>query len=74
MADASFLTPEATVRSYQAYLASDLVDWEYRCYSRDFKRRNGISRFATVDECARGHQCRFHVVLDGRRGCSGGET
>ena len=43
VADASFLTPEATVRSYQAYLASDLVDWEYRCYSRDFKRRNGIS-------------------------------
>jgi len=49
VADASFRTPERTLRSYQAYLASDLVDWEYRCYSSDFRRRNGIS-LATYTE------------------------
>jgi hypothetical protein len=43
VADANFRTPEATFTSYQAYIAADLVDWEYRCYSADMRRRRGIS-------------------------------
>ena len=43
VADAGFQTPVKTLRSFQAYMASDLIDWEYRCYSRDFRRQNGIS-------------------------------
>jgi hypothetical protein len=43
IADAHDRTPEAAFRSYQAYLAADLVDWEYRCYSADMRRREGLS-------------------------------
>ena len=43
IADAHFRTPEAALESYQAYVAADLVDWEYRCYSADLRRREGLS-------------------------------
>lgn len=43
IADANGRTPEAAFKSYQAYAAADLVDWEYRCYSAAFRRREGLS-------------------------------
>jgi hypothetical protein len=43
VADANFRTPLGAFKAYQAYLASDLVDWEYRCYSADFRRREELS-------------------------------
>jgi hypothetical protein len=49
MADLGFRTPEQAFRSYQSYLAADLVEWEYRCLSSGFKERHGIS-FSTYLE------------------------
>jgi hypothetical protein len=43
VADANFRTPLAAFKAYQAYLASDLVDREYRCYSAGFRRREQLS-------------------------------
>jgi hypothetical protein len=44
-----FRTPQQTLRSFQAYFAADLEDWEYRCLSGAFKRRNELS-LATYGE------------------------
>ncbi len=42
VADTGFRTPEQTFRSFQVFLAADLVKWEYRCFSAGFKRRNQL--------------------------------
>jgi hypothetical protein len=49
LADAGFATPQATVRSYQSFMAYDLRDWEYRCFSQGFRARNQLS-FASYAE------------------------
>lgn len=40
-----FRSPRQTVESFQVFLAADLPEREYRCFSQDFRRRNGLSAF-----------------------------
>lgn len=39
-----FRSPEQTFRTFQAALAHDRIDLEYRCLGADFKRANGLSQ------------------------------
>jgi hypothetical protein len=39
-----FRSPEQTFRTFQAALAHDRIDVEYRCLGADFKRANGLSQ------------------------------
>lgn len=41
--DTGFQTPRQTFASFQAFLATDLPDEEYRCFSAGFRERNGLS-------------------------------
>ena len=43
LADLDRSTPAHALESYQSYLAFDLRDLEYRCFSTDFRRRNRLS-------------------------------
>ena len=41
-----FRTPRQTVESFQTFLRADLPAREYRCFSQDFRARNGLSAFS----------------------------
>lgn len=40
-----FRSPRQTVESFQVFLKADLPEREYRCFSQDFRARNGLSAF-----------------------------
>jgi hypothetical protein len=42
--EASFRTPERTFATFQAAVAEDLQDLEYRCLSAAFRRREGVTQ------------------------------
>lgn len=42
--DVGFRTPEQTFRTFQVGWRGDLPDLEHRCFSRDFRGRNQVSR------------------------------
>ena len=41
--DTGFQTPRQTFESFQAFLATDLPNEEFRCFSASFRERNGLS-------------------------------
>lgn len=41
--ETGFSTPRQTFESFQAFLATDLPDQEFRCFSAAFRERNGLS-------------------------------
>lgn len=49
IARASLETPRGTVEAFAAYLRSGLHEFEYRCFSVDFTRRNQLSLFTYAE-------------------------
>lgn len=50
VAEATLDSPRATVEAFGAYLRAGLHEFEYRCFSADFCRRNQISYFSYAEE------------------------